>query len=79
MSVTTGESPFVGEPSDATDGAWHHLMGNISMRVTDDELNLNGNHQSSVSLPVGGGNLIWLGVFHQLHCLVSIPDHLILY
>ncbi|KAF2176823.1 hypothetical protein K469DRAFT_605635, partial [Zopfia rhizophila CBS 207.26] len=62
-------SAWVGSPGGPTDDAWHELVGNTSIRVTDEELRRNGNHQRSVPLPEGGGNLVWLGVFHQIHCL----------
>jgi hypothetical protein len=79
MSIKAGASPFVGGPSAAVNEAWHDLLGNISLRVTQDELNKNGNHDTSIELPEGGGHLVWLGVFHQLHCLVSrqlpLPSH----
>ncbi|KAF7536558.1 hypothetical protein G7054_g4415 [Neopestalotiopsis clavispora] len=72
MSITAGMSPYASGAEDAIDDAWHELMGNISIRVGQDELNQNGNHQTSVELPDGGGHLAWLGVFHQLHCLVGV-------
>ncbi|KAI0197960.1 hypothetical protein F4808DRAFT_437229 [Astrocystis sublimbata] len=72
MSITAGASPFAGGPSDAVDKAWSSLMESISIRVTQDELNRNGNHQTSINLPIGGGNLAWLGAFHHLHCLKMI-------
>lgn len=78
LAMTTGESPWVGEPGGPTDDAWHELVGNTSIRVTKEELSRNGNHQQSVPLPKGGGSLVWLGVFHQIHCLVrraSCIDH----
>ncbi|PVH96579.1 hypothetical protein DM02DRAFT_534899 [Periconia macrospinosa] len=65
-------SPYAGGPSDEVDDAWHTLMSSISVRVTQEELEHNGNHRESVALPVGGGNMVWLGVFHQLHCLKMI-------
>lgn len=62
------ESPYVGRPSQEVDQAWGDLMGNMSIRVTKAELDRND--QTSVELPQGG-YLAWLGVFHQLHCVVS--------
>ena len=44
-------------------------MGNMSIRVTKAELDSHG--QNSVELP-SGGYLAWLGVFHELHCVVSM-------
>ena len=63
------ESPFAGPPSLETDVAWHDLMGNMSIRVTKAELEAHG--QKSIKLP-GGGYLAWLGVFHELHCVVRV-------
>jgi hypothetical protein len=62
------ESPFAGNPSQEVDEAWHNLMLNMSIRVSKEELEAHG--QTSVELP-GGGYLAWLGVFHELHCVVS--------
>ncbi|KAL5115579.1 hypothetical protein ACEQ8H_006555 [Pleosporales sp. CAS-2024a] len=69
-TITAGMSPFAGGPSEKVDGAWRDLMSSISVRVSPEELSKNGNHNESVSLPAGGGNLVWLNVFHQLHCLL---------
>ena len=44
-------------------------MGNMSIRVTKAELEAHG--QKSIKLP-GGGYLAWLGVFHELHCVVRV-------
>ena len=68
------DSPYVGPPSEPLDTAWQHLLANMSIRVTKDELQRHG--QSSVALP-GGGHLAWLGVFHQLHCVVSISSNIL--
>ncbi|KAK3390366.1 hypothetical protein B0H63DRAFT_446489 [Podospora didyma] len=59
-------SPYGGEPTPASDAAWHTLLNNMSVRVTAEELAAHG--QTSVPLP-GGGYLAWLGVFHELHCV----------
>lgn len=72
MNIPIGKSPYVGGPSTRADEAWKELIGNISIRVTQEELDRNRNHNKSVPLPSGGGHLAWLGVFHQLHCLVSM-------
>ncbi len=67
--VTIHESPYVGPPAEDIDQAWQALLANINLRVTKEELDRHD--QKSVQLP-GGGHLAWLGVFHQLHCTVSI-------
>ena len=68
--VVAGASTFAGGPTAEVDGAWHRLLANISIRVSDEEIARNGDRTSSVRLPAGG-QMVWLGVFHQLHCLVS--------
>ena len=68
--VVAGASTYAGGPTAEVDAAWHRLLGNISIRVSDKEIARNGDRTSSVQLPAGG-QMVWLGVFHQLHCLVS--------
>ena len=69
MSITAGVSPFAGGPDSSIDLAWHTLLGNTSIEVSQNELGRNGNHQESVST-ADGKYMVWLGVFHQLHCIV---------
>lgn len=45
------------------------------MRVYGDELS--PSRQSSVDLPERGGSLAWFGVFHELHCIVRMPNSLV--
>ena len=42
----------------------------MHMRVSREELRKD--NQESVALPEGGGYLSWMGVFHELHCIVRI-------
>ena len=60
----------MGPPSFEIDRAWHELLENTTIRVTANELSRNGDRQESIALPEGGGHMVWLGAFHQLHCLV---------
>lgn len=71
--VAFQDSPYTGSPSASTDRAWHDLMSKMTIRVTSQELE-RGN-QSSVELP-DGGHMAWLGVFHEMHCVVSASDGL---
>ncbi|OCL07609.1 hypothetical protein AOQ84DRAFT_294757, partial [Glonium stellatum] len=50
MSITAGMSPYAGGPGGDVDDSWHDLMGNISVRVTQSELNQNGNHKESETM-----------------------------
>ena len=61
-------SKFSGPPDTVVDVAWAELLGSMNIRVSDAELARNG--RSSVEFPDNGGFLAWLGVFHELHCIV---------
>jgi len=60
---------FSGRNHHEIDLKWHDLLDNISLRATDEEMARNRNHPSSVSLPEGGGQLVWLEASHHLHCV----------
>ena len=62
------QSPFAGPPSPGVDKAWHDLLLSTSLRVSDAEMARS--NQTSVRLPEGGGYIAWLGVYHELHCIV---------
>lgn len=61
-------SSFSGLPSPEVDQSWHTLLQDITLRVSAEELR--ASNQTSVMLP-RGGYMTWLGVSHQLHCIVS--------
>lgn len=63
------DSPFTGTPNAESDEAWDGLLSSMTIRVSEAELQ-KGN-QSSVALP-NGGYMAWLGVYHELHCVVSV-------
>lgn len=65
-------SIYAGGPSDATDDAWRELLGSVDIRATYAELSRN--NRTSVKLPESGDYLAWLGVFHELHCVVSMSE-----
>ena len=70
LYMNLNHNPFAGKPSPQIDAAWHGLMENINIRVSKTEMEKT--KQTSVELPEGGGNLAWLGAYHELHCLVSL-------
>ncbi|KAG9241328.1 hypothetical protein BJ878DRAFT_558282, partial [Calycina marina] len=45
------KSPYSGKPSEVIDQAWHNLLENMNIRVTEDELEQN--NQESIFLPQG--------------------------
>lgn len=59
---------YSGPPSDKIDQAWNELFEPRDIRISSTELE--ANERTSVQLPDGGGHLAWLGVFHELHCVV---------
>lgn len=65
-------NPYAGRPDKAIDSAWDELMAPMHIRVTAEELARD--NQESIGLTEGGGYLGWLGVFHELHCIVSLLE-----
>ena len=61
-------NPYAGQPSPEVDAAWEALLAPKHIRISEEELRRD--NQDSVSLPEGGGHLGWLGVFHEMHCIV---------
>lgn len=62
-------TPYAGPPSSQLDSAWDKLLSPMHMRISAEELR--EADQKSVPLPEKGGFLGWMGVFHELHCIVS--------
>lgn len=62
-------TPYAGPPSAETNAAWNALMA--PMHISVSKVELDRDNQASVALPEKGGYLGWMGVFHQLHCIVS--------
>ncbi|KAK6592477.1 hypothetical protein H4I96_11708 [Botrytis cinerea] len=62
-------SPYAGPPSESVDQAWHDLLKDMNIRVTTEELEKSD--QKSISLPEGGGHMVWIGAHHQLHCIAE--------
>lgn len=62
------ESPYAQDPGPGVDDAWSSLLANMNIRASAEELERHG--QTSVPLVEGGQYLVWLGVFHELHCIV---------
>lgn len=68
---TFDTSLYSGLPTSELDRNWDSLMSTMRIRVSDEELA--ARDQTSVPLSQGG-NLAWLGVYHQLHCVVRIQS-----
>lgn len=63
-------NPYAGAPTPELDAAWDDLLAPMHIRVSQGELRRD--NQKSVALIEGGGYLGWLGVFHELHCVVRL-------
>ena len=61
-------SPYVGNDFASADAAWEALLQPMHLRVSTSELQEQDQGLTSVDLP-NGGQLAWLGVFHELHCV----------
>ena len=61
-------TPYAGPPSPEVDAAWDALLA--PMHITVSEQELKRDNQASIPLPESGGYLGWMGVFHELHCIV---------
>lgn len=66
------QSPFAGKPSPEIDAAWEDLLAPMHIRVTATELRRTNQESVALTEEEGGGYLAWLGVFHELHCIVRI-------
>ena len=74
MFTTVLESHFAGAPRLELEEAWAHLLKGINVRVTLDDLQQQ--NQTSIKLPHDGDYLVWVEVFHQLHCVVGMTASL---
>ncbi|RAH41214.1 uncharacterized protein BO95DRAFT_507265 [Aspergillus brunneoviolaceus CBS 621.78] len=65
------QTAYFQDPDSLTDAAWEDLLGDMFIRVSTEELDLA--NQTSISLPRDDKHLAWLGVYHDLHCIVQPP------
>lgn len=74
-NLQTNRSRYSGPPHPDIDKSWDELFKFRDIRVTAEELNFN--QRTSVELPEGG-YMAWLGIWHELHCVVSSSSIFIL-
>jgi hypothetical protein len=67
--ISDRDSPYAQAPGSEVDSAWDSLLSGMHMRASAKELVSQG--QRSVSLEGNDQYLVWLDVYHQLHCIVS--------
>ncbi|RAK78074.1 uncharacterized protein BO72DRAFT_495607 [Aspergillus fijiensis CBS 313.89] len=65
------QTAYFQDPGSLADAAWEDLLGDMFIRVSTEELDLA--NQTSISLPRDDKHLAWLGVYHDLHCIVQPP------
>jgi hypothetical protein len=69
-------SPFSGDPRPALEEAWHNLLSGMNIRVSEEYLT----PYNAKSLPLaGGGYAAQLGMYHELHCLVSFTARILVF
>ncbi|KAK7186853.1 uncharacterized protein CC84DRAFT_1092207 [Paraphaeosphaeria sporulosa] len=65
------DNPYKGHPRPELDQAWHDLLENSNIRVSEEELKKI--NRTSIKLTDGSGDyMAGLNVHHHLHCLKSI-------
>ncbi|KAF2717511.1 hypothetical protein K431DRAFT_315697 [Polychaeton citri CBS 116435] len=68
------DNPYKGEPRPELDQAWSHLIRNLNIRLSKEELDkLN---RSAIELHDGSGYHAELSVYHHIHCLKYIRQAL---
>ncbi|KAJ4297957.1 hypothetical protein N0V90_005856 [Kalmusia sp. IMI 367209] len=68
------ESDYIGDPTPATDHAWHVLLGNMNIAVPASDLQKI--NTKSIQVPGEPGMYIaGLSVYHELHCLKRLRQH----
>ena len=63
-------SGYHGTPNAEMDRLWEDLIRSRFIAVSHDELERSG--RTSIAIKPEGPYLAWLGIFHELHCLVSV-------
>lgn len=70
IKFTSAETSLLfGTLGPETDAAWDRLIDDASLRLSETEVS--GFNASSIDLQESPGNLAWLEVSHQIHCVVS--------
>ncbi|KAL3467934.1 hypothetical protein BJX64DRAFT_246510 [Aspergillus heterothallicus] len=71
----SSEHTYFGVPTPATDSAWAAILQSMYMRASPSELDdevvglAAQSNQTLVVLPADGMHLVWMGVYHDLHCI----------
>lgn len=71
INAVPNKGPFSGDPSPEIDDAWAELMQGINIKVLPSEMESLG--FSSLELKDESGFVGGLSVYHELHCIVSVP------
>ncbi|PSN69535.1 hypothetical protein BS50DRAFT_599728 [Corynespora cassiicola Philippines] len=68
------ENVFAGKRTKAMDKAWAELVKPMALKISNEELEQLG--ETSISFRDGSGYLAEMGVFHELHCVKHLHEHL---
>ncbi|MCJ1251796.1 hypothetical protein MMC30_009034 [Trapelia coarctata] len=69
-------SIYSGPPSDELDLAWHNLLNDENIRLSDEVMRHYGREDIGVAIPEGGGFIGTLNVYHELHCIKRIHQYM---
>ncbi|KAF2864797.1 hypothetical protein BDV95DRAFT_680743 [Massariosphaeria phaeospora] len=70
------ENVFAGKRTQAMDDAWAELIKPMALKISNDELARLG--ETSISFADGSGYLAEMAVFHELHCVKHLREHMTL-
>ncbi|KAF2678695.1 hypothetical protein K458DRAFT_422929 [Lentithecium fluviatile CBS 122367] len=70
------ENVFAGKRTKAMDEAWAELIKPMALKISKEELERLG--ETSISFRDGSGFLAEMAVFHELHCVKHLREHLTL-
>ncbi|KAI0014797.1 hypothetical protein F4780DRAFT_766845 [Xylariomycetidae sp. FL0641] len=72
--LTVAGTPFAGDPSPELDQAWHELLKDTTIRVSEQDLEFY--NVTSLPLADGSGYASELFLTHELHCLKKIRQYI---
>lgn len=67
------EGPYSGYPRPELEEAWDGLLGKMNVRFSLEDLKAFDRDEDAVQLPDGSGYAGTLNIYHEIHCVVSLP------
>lgn len=70
------DNPFTGDPRPERDAAYSHILEPMTVRITNDEYEKYDLGTSTLKLADGSGYIGEMSLYHELHCIKRIRQHL---